>query len=427
MAEQGRTIIVGAGIAGLICAIELTRAGREVVLLEREGEVGGRVRTVREHGFTFDRGFQVLFTAYPVLRDYLDVAALRPRPFLPAARIALAGRTSLVGDALRQPALLLDTIGSRELSTADKLRLLRLRLAAATIPVEQCFAPRYRAMTARALLVERGFSPATIAHFFEPFYGGILLDRSLTTSAAILLFTFKMLAEGETVLPADGIDAIPRQLAAALPDGCLRTKVEVAGPLITDGLTTGVRLTSGEPLDAAHVVLATEPPTIARLGAAAGVDIPVPDGALGCTTLYFAADETPLDGRALWLNADRDPVISHAVTVSQVAPEYAPAGRHLLAATALGEGAILDDRTIETRARADLAAMRGDSLPPMELVHIARVPYAQFPQPPDESDANPSPRTNIANLLIASELLHSSSLDGAARGGRAAARAILRS
>ena len=120
-------IVVGAGVAGLVCAIELHRAGRTVLVLEAESAVGGRVRSTYRDGLVCDHGFQVLFTAYPTLRRYLDLDALTPRRFLPAARIVRGGHVSLIGDALSDPSLLLSTVFARAVSLPDKLRLLALR------------------------------------------------------------------------------------------------------------------------------------------------------------------------------------------------------------------------------------------------------------------------------------------------------------
>jgi phytoene dehydrogenase-like protein len=57
-------IIIGAGLAGLTCALELVQAGENVLVLEASDQVGGRVRTdIHEDGYRLDRGFQVLFTS----------------------------------------------------------------------------------------------------------------------------------------------------------------------------------------------------------------------------------------------------------------------------------------------------------------------------------------------------------------------------
>ena len=72
MGEVG-AVVVGGGIAGLFCARTLSRAGFAVTLYERDGEVGGRVRTTLHQGYRLDHGFQVLFTAYPTLAAALGV------------------------------------------------------------------------------------------------------------------------------------------------------------------------------------------------------------------------------------------------------------------------------------------------------------------------------------------------------------------
>ncbi|HQU33455.1 MAG TPA: FAD-dependent oxidoreductase, partial [Thermoanaerobaculaceae bacterium] len=42
-------VVVGAGIAGITAALEAAEAGREVVLVERDASVGGRV--LRNHHY----------------------------------------------------------------------------------------------------------------------------------------------------------------------------------------------------------------------------------------------------------------------------------------------------------------------------------------------------------------------------------------
>lgn len=420
-------VIIGAGVAGLVAAIELQAAGRAVLVLEAALEVGGRVRTTVHDGLVIDHGFQVLFTAYPTLRRYLDFDRLALRKFLPAARIARDGQLSLIGDAIADPGLLLDTIVARAIGIGDKLRLLALRRFAQQLSIDDCFSARFAGISTRDFLRARGFGTPVIDGFFAPFYGGILLDRTLATSASILLFTFKMLADGDTVVPAGGIGALTQQMAARLTPGTVRTACAVRALVVTDGRVTGVRLRDDTVLDAAQVVLATDAPSAATLARSIGISLPEPAGARGCTTLYYTARATPIPGKALWLNANADAVISHAATLTDVAPEYATNGRTLIAATAVGAPADLDDATLDAAARRELARMGNVSAERAGLERVAlwRVPYSQFEQPPGWREHRPGIACGMHGLWRASETLHSSSLEGAARGGEMAAKAIL--
>ena len=51
-------VVIGAGMAGLIAARELQRAGRQVVVLDKGRGAGGRLATRRIDGATFDHGAQ---------------------------------------------------------------------------------------------------------------------------------------------------------------------------------------------------------------------------------------------------------------------------------------------------------------------------------------------------------------------------------
>jgi phytoene dehydrogenase-like protein len=427
MATAVPTLVVGGGIAGLMCARTLAQAGVAVTLLERDAEVGGRVRTTTRDGFRLDHGFQVLFTAYPVLTAALDLPALSLREFRPAAQIVdEAGARSLVGDALSEPSLLLPTLAASSLTLGDKWRMLRLRYLATSLTFDECFAPRFDRVTTREFLHDRGFSRHAIADFFAPFYGGILLDRSLATSASVLLYTFKMLAEGRTAVPAAGMGAIPAQLMAALPVGTVRTQCMVTRLLRDGDRVSGVVLQNGETMRASRVVLACEPPAIATLAASAHVHVPLPDAGLGCATLYLQSRAPLLSGAALWLNAAPDATVSHAVTISNIAPTYAPTGTALTAATVLGAAATLDDATLAARVRSDLTRMSGTADSALaELLAIWRVPFSQYAQPPGTVARRVSCATPLPGLYVASEASHTSSLEGAARGGVAAAAAVL--
>ena len=65
-------IVVGAGLSGLSCAIELENNGYQVQVLEKENHPGGRVQSDIIDGYILNRGFQVLQTGYPETKRLLD-------------------------------------------------------------------------------------------------------------------------------------------------------------------------------------------------------------------------------------------------------------------------------------------------------------------------------------------------------------------
>src|SRR5437660_163605 len=62
---SAHVIVVGAGTAGLTAAWELSRAGVEVTVLERDDRVGGRVLTADVEGTPVEFGASFLTNFYP--------------------------------------------------------------------------------------------------------------------------------------------------------------------------------------------------------------------------------------------------------------------------------------------------------------------------------------------------------------------------
>jgi oxygen-dependent protoporphyrinogen oxidase len=65
-----RVAVVGAGIAGLVCAFALKRAGFDVVVFEAEAQVGGRMSSRTKDGFVFDLGADHLCDLYDGIKRY---------------------------------------------------------------------------------------------------------------------------------------------------------------------------------------------------------------------------------------------------------------------------------------------------------------------------------------------------------------------
>jgi phytoene dehydrogenase-like protein len=412
-------VVVGGGLAGLVAARHLADAGRDVTVLERRDEVGGRVRSTREDGFVFDRGFQVLFTAYPAARRELDYDALDLRYFSAGATIANPGRRSVLADPLSSPSDLSDTLFNTDVTLGDKLRLFKLQRDMKAADIGTLFDPDER-QDVRDYLHARGFSEKFVENFAAPFYGGITLDRSLSTDAGVFRYTFKMLSEGKTAIPAEGMGAISEYLAdrarAAGAEIELGTAVKSLDAS-DGGVTVG---TDGETISADGAVVATDPPTVAEL-----TDVAVPTETSGCVTQYYGLPghielET---GKKIILNA-RDAEPNQIAPLSAVASEYAPDDRTLVSATWLGERDE-SDAELQSRGRAVLGQWYPErQFDALELLRTDRIDVAQFVQPPGFRADLPAVDAPDGPVVLAGDYTRWSAIQGALESGRVAARKL---
>ena len=261
---QRNVVVVGGGLAGLCCARTIQRAGHSAQVYEASDGVGGRVRTDHIDGFLLDRGFQVLFTAYPAVRQELDLEALNLRAFAPGALVCWNGGRHIVADPLRVPTKAIETALSPLFPLKDKLLVARLTLLFKGMSVEQIFAMPDQTMD--AFLQEYGFSSDFIDRFIRPFYAGIYLEENLETSVRMFAFVFKMLAEGQTVVPEKGMGAIPQQIADTLAPGTVHVNSPVQALTIRGGRVAGIELEDGSKVEADIVVLAAEFDKAAQTG-----------------------------------------------------------------------------------------------------------------------------------------------------------------
>ena len=402
-----RVIVIGAGLSGLRAAGLLQAAGRDVTVLEAGDAPGGRVRTDIVDGFRIDRGFQVLLTEYPEVKAALDLKALDLKAFAPGAKVFRDGKFSTLCDPWRRPipgALGLFGPPGR---LADRFRLATFR-SRVSLASEAEFTTQAGVSFAEALRAHR-FSTDFIDGFFRPWFGGITLDRTLSSDAAFCKFVFRCLARGQAAVPALGIGAVADQLASRLAPGALRTACRVTA--IEGSL---VRLQSGETLESGTIVVATEGPEAGRLLRRPGA------GSKSVTCLSFAAPKAPYPGPWLALNGGDGGPVNNLAVMTNVSPAYSPDSRALVSATILGPLSPEKDQVLADQTIAQLRGWFGGEVDAWTLVRIDRIHHAQ----PMTSTA---PGFLRVGLYLAGDHTQQPSAHGALRSGRVAAAAILAS
>lgn len=408
-------IIVGGGLAGLACAVKLHQEGVPFLLLESSDAPGGRVRTDSVEGFQLDRGFQVFLSAYPEAGRVLDLEALRLRRFQPGALVLKDGRMRRLMDVIRRPRFALQSALQPVGTLRDKLLVGLLQLAARRHPIADIAA--HEDLTTEAFLRRFGFSEMMIDNFFRAFYGGIFLERELRTSSRMFEFLFKMFAEGYATLPANGMQEIPRQLAAGLPQSFIRLNA----PVKSVGLREVV-LASGESLAADRVVVATDADTARQLVPEFASMFPGQARWNSTTTLYFSAPRSPLGEAIIALNGDGTGLVNSVCAPSDVAVEYAPAGRALLCVSLLG---IPGGDDLEHRVITELAGWFGDAVRDWTHLRTYRIERALPGQPPSNLRQPHQGFRTTGRHFVCGDHCSSASIEGALTSGRQAAEALL--
>ena len=403
-------LVVGAGLAGLQCARELLAAGRDVTVWEASDDVGGRVRTDVVDGFLIDRGFQVLNPAYPAVRRWVDTRALAMRPFGSGVAARLDDRRAVLANPLRTPARLPATLRSGLLRPGQVRALASWGAVALGAPRRIKHRPD-RSLS--AALDAAGVAGPT-RRVVERFFAGVLLEESGTTSEIFALLLVRMFALGVPGVPATGMQALPRQLAAEL------------GPRVTthrpvDSISPGdrvVAVSSGaRRAKARHVVVATDGAAAARL---TGEPSPTMKAV---TTWWFESPDLPKHADLLHVDARsgrRGPLVN-ACAMSHVAPSYAPPGRHLIQASTLGTSSGPEPSEGEVRRHA--GEMLGIPTSGWQVVARSVIAQALPEQSPGRSFRQPV--TLGSGVFVCGDHRDTASIQGALVSGHRAAAAVL--
>ena len=406
--SQCDVVIVGAGLAGLSAAREIQRHGHSVIVLESSDAVGGRVRTDIVDGFQLDRGFQVMLTAYPELQSQVDMRALDLRPFDPGALVWRNGKGHAVSDPFRKPQTLATTAFAPIGSVFDKARIVVLR--ARVMRRKPAALLGGQDVSTDVALRAFGFSTKIINRFFRPLFGGIQLDPHLATSRRMFDVIFKSLSEGQSVLPSRGMQALPLQMASRLSEGTIHLDTRVS---TVEGAK--VTLASGESISARAVVVATDGPTASSL-----LGIPIVESRkVGC--VYFSADTPPTKEKYVVLDGTGNGPVLNVAVISNVAPSYAPADKHLIVAALPG----VTDGDLEAMSREQLRSWWGPQVNDWKHLRTYVINHGGPVQKPPFS---PKQRVDLGNgLFVCGDHRDTGSIQGAMFSGRRCGEAVVRS
>ena len=410
-----RVVVVGGGLTGLAAAhrvvarAALVRRPVEVVVLEAKERVGGAIWTQRRDGFVVEGGADSFITNKPwgveMCRALgIDHQLHGTEPEHRRSFVVREGRLMPVpeGFVLLAPNRLAPMLTTPILSLRGKLRmLLDLILPRRTDEADESL----------AAFVKRRLGREAFERLVQPLVAGIYTadPNELSLKATLPQFAtmerehgsliWAALRQAKTlrstersssgaryglfVTLADGMDTLPRALAAALPAGTVRTSTAVRRVGRPEpGSPWRIELLDGPPIEAGAVLMATEAHASARLLDGFDPELAlhlrsIPYASSVVVNIAFRRDQVahPLDGFGAVVPAIEGRSILAVSFLSVKFQGRAPAGTVLLRAFLGGashpELFERDDEAIVSLVRNDLADLLGTSGEPI-LVEVAR-------------------------------------------------------
>lgn len=410
--EDQKIYIIGAGISGLVAAIELEKAGFAPVILERSGEIGGRMKTDCVDGFLLDHGFQVLNTAYPEAKKYLDYSQLHLKNFDPGAVIFDKTESYIITDPLRNPLKIVGMAFSKVGTFLDKVKMLKLTQELKKKSNEDIFnEPSFPTLQ---YLKNYGFSDLVINNFFKPFFRGIFLEKHLNTSSRMFEFIFKMFALGNAAIPAKGMGEIPKMLRMQLS----KTQIYFNSP-VKQIEGKSIHLENGDIIEADRIIIATLPDHV----------MPQLQGqfppAQKVINLYFSLQRSFMARPMIGLIAGEGHLVNNLVFMDDVSDTYSPKDRSLLSVTVLET--TLPEKDLIKAVQSELELISGVKADYFKFIKSYYINYA-LPAVDDLKYSIASTESKITDhVYLAGDYLLNGSINAAMTSGRIAAEAIIHS
>ncbi|MFN0044280.1 MAG: FAD-dependent oxidoreductase, partial [Alphaproteobacteria bacterium] len=244
-------------------------------------------------------------------------------------------------------------------------------------------------------------------------------------------FVLRWFAQGDAAVPAEGMGAIPGQLAATLPPESIHLNRRVAS-LARDGADFIVGFGGdAEPIRSRQLILAVEEPAARKLLAGIGLDkrIERRGPMRGVTAMYFAAPTAPMAETMLMLNGDGPSAgpVNNLAIMSEVSRAYAPEGQSLISISIVGIPDLPQSR-LEDEVRAQMRQWFGaESVDAWSHLATYRIHHALPDQGPPALEPVIRTPELAEGLYLAGDYRETGSIHGAMHSGRMAGIALARS
>jgi phytoene desaturase len=91
MSENNKIAVIGAGLAGIACAIRLAKTGYKVIVFEKNKTAGGKIEELKGKGFRFDTGASIL-TLPELIKDIFECAGEDIQDYLKFKKLKINSR-----------------------------------------------------------------------------------------------------------------------------------------------------------------------------------------------------------------------------------------------------------------------------------------------------------------------------------------------
>ena len=394
-------IVVGAGISGLSCALELEKNGYHVQILEKENHPGGRVHSDVINGYILNRGFQVLQTGYPETKRLLDYEKLELCNLDSEVWIMNNNTIKKLYDPIQNPSNLLKAAFSNVGTFQDKLRLLQLRQSTTSRSTNKIF--QENETTSLEQINNYGFSESIINEFFKPLFGGAFLDNELDTTSRMFNFVYKIFSIAPIAIPKYGMKSIPEQLEAKL-----ESKISFNTNVVK--LDNKNVFLENETLSADAIVLAANHDSAKKL-------IPSIEEIQWNSTscYYFVADSPPFSSKVVLLNGNNRGEINNVFVPTNISKAYSPNNKSIISVSTIG----LNNN--ESEIRNELNNWFGNQTEDWKLLHTYHIEQAL----PRMSVPSVSHSQYVNGIHMCGDYLTSSSIHGSMHSGRMTANQII--